>query len=242
MKYLLGVLFGASLLMAQGNEVIITRHKVSGGQIAYVAGTSVANVTSDVAVTTSAINTTGATLLVLVVQEYSGNPCTRTTPSDSKSNSWTCAGGFRSPDTGASAVLWYSIPTSVGTGHTFTDFGDYLSFTVAAFSGTAASAVLDTLIGAGEDTGSTLQTGALLPSGNNELVITAVVTTVNGGNVSSVDAPFASNLVQNLGWTSVSGAIASAYEIQTTATSRNPTWTFDTSSHEKAAIIAAFKP
>ena len=210
------------------------------GQISYVASTSVANPST----TTPAIDTTGATLLVVTEYMYNGDPCGYAAPVDSKSNTWTCAGSYYGGSAEKAYIgIWYSIPTSVGSGHTVTiPSVAHASAAFAAFSGTASSYVLDSKTGAGQATGSTLQPGSLTPTGNGELVITGASGSVNGTSVSSVDSPFSSHLVQNVAQGSGNGSVALAYEIQTTATARNPTWTFSTGSHETSAIIAAFLP
>jgi hypothetical protein len=189
-------------------------------------------------VTSAAINTTGATLIVIATSDYGINGCTYPdTITDSKSNTWTCAGTYSSDASVDHATIWYSIPTSVGSGHTFTVSGSLDSFAVAAFAGTAISSVVDAVTGAGGSS-STLQPGSLTPGADNELLI--AVGAVYGVNVSSVDSPFSSNLVQNVAGGPVNEAVALAYEIQTTATARNPTWTFSGSQYP-ATILVAFK-
>src|SRR5437899_2522027 len=84
--------------------------------------------------TTTAIDTSGATLLVVAVPSLFG---ATTSLSDSKSNSWTAltvqnAGG-------AVQQCWYAYDTSkVGASHTFTisAANTFSSVFVAAFSGT----------------------------------------------------------------------------------------------------------
>jgi hypothetical protein len=135
-------------------------------------------------------------------------------------------------------TLWYSIPTSVGPGHTVTFHGGYMGMVFAAFSGTAASGVLDTKAGAGQNGVTTIQPGSLTPSANDELLITSASSwTILAG----VDAPFSSHLVQNLHPLGVNVGVALAYEIQTTATARNPTWSIS-GTDDAAALIAAFAP
>lgn len=49
------------------------------------------------------------------------------------------------------------------------------------------------------------------------------------------------HLAQNTAQGAVNGSVALAYEIQTTAVARNPTWTFSSSPCASAAMIAGFK-
>jgi hypothetical protein len=87
------------------------------------------------AATTSAINTTGASLIVLAVANLGSDPAN--TVSDSQGNSWTAL--TRRSNTG-SVQLFYVISPSTNASHTFTagaqSFG--LVIMVAAVSGTLA--------------------------------------------------------------------------------------------------------
>jgi hypothetical protein len=85
--------------------------------------------------TTSGIDTTGATLLVLGVSDFTGGP--GVTISDSKGNTWTALTAF-SNSAGAMRVrIYYAWNPSVGTGHTFTSAGTgvYTAIAASAFSG-----------------------------------------------------------------------------------------------------------
>jgi hypothetical protein len=97
------------------------------------------------------------------------------------------------------------------------------------------------MTGSGQDTGGAIQPGSLTPASSNELLI-AVGATYQSIDVSGVDSPFSSHLVQHVA--SVNGtnnSISLAYEIQTAAATRNPTWTISPGTNASSTILMAFK-
>src|SRR5665213_1810489 len=181
-------------------------------------------------VTSSAINTTGANFLVATVTDDNNTP-SNFSISDSKSNTWT-----KVTSTLGRCILFYCENATVGTGHTFT-------FTcsqgteagcVAAFSGVAASASLDQSAQAN----STDVTSLLTPSVNNCLVITVCGPT-NGSTYTTAGTGFTIKDVQPLvGFGSYGNGLA--YEIQTTATARQASWSPTTGFN--CPWIAVFQP
>jgi hypothetical protein len=91
--------------------------------------------------TTASIDTTGATILVAVVSDFTGGP--GITFSDSKSNSWTALTAYSSAAGQMRVRIYYAYATAgkVGSGHTFTSAGTgvYTCACVSAFSGTDTS-------------------------------------------------------------------------------------------------------
>jgi hypothetical protein len=135
--------------------------------------------------------------------------------------------------------MYYAANPTVGTGHTFTNSGafNYSSICAAAFSGVKTTSPFDQQNGAGASS-TTLATGSVTPSENNELVVThlsfsgaGLPTSINGGFTETNDVEFGSG--NNYGSTM-------AYLVQTTATAANPTWT-RTNSSPMSARIATFK-
>ncbi len=183
--------------------------------------------------TSSAINTTGANLLIVGLSGEN----VATTISDSKGNSWSALTAS-TVDT-EKAILYYSIPSSVGSGHTFTVTctGCSASIFVLAVSGAATSNVFDQQNGAGAGGGSTIQTGSVTPSVNNELLVTVlfpaagIPVTINSGFTIS-------DSVAVSGGHHWGGSMA--YKIQTTAGAENPTWSH-TGATSMATRIATFK-
>jgi hypothetical protein len=102
---------------------------------ALVAHTFQPSTDNNTITTGTALNTTGASLLVVGYSYFSG---TTHVISDSKGNTWTNDAVFATNGGGAECRISYCRnPTSVGTGHTFTDTttGGFPCLYVAAFSG-----------------------------------------------------------------------------------------------------------
>ena len=206
--------------------------------LAYALISNIAAGSSDAgaSVTTAGIDTTGATLLGLILGSYGlvGLP----TISDSKSNTWNQRTRYNSNNY-SSVTLYWSVPSSVGSSHTFTasGAGTFPSIAVTAWSGGHASAPYDVENGATGVGVSTLATGSITPSENNCLVIAglclgqAETETIDSGMTISDSINFASG--QHFG-------VAQAYIVQTTAAAINPTWGA-LNGQTVAADIASFK-
>lgn len=188
-------------------------------------------------VTTGSIDTTGADLLVLIasVDWAVSTP----TISDSKGNTWTRI--VQGTSSGALRCdIWYSIPTSVGSGHTFTqsDTSSFGAIAVSAYSGSNASPVDQSNTGDGNAGANSIQVNGVTPTQDNELVITGLAAGTAGTGY-SIDESLTKDA-------SVNGAAAQHYGvaiasiIQTTATLKDPTWTV-TNNTQLAAAIATFK-
>jgi hypothetical protein len=180
-------------------------------------------------VTSSAIDTTGADLIVVATGYY--NFGVGLTISDSNSNTWTPATVITSSP--VNLQLWYCVNPTVGAGHTFTLSGSsvYTGITVAAFSGPAAPSPLDQQGGA-----AAASPGPITPTAANELVISYAGTA--GGAADGVDSGF--TITDDIALVSMmSFGISAAYLIQTSATAENPTWT-DSSGGVGASGIASF--
>lgn len=181
---------------------------------------------------TGAIDTTGASLIVAAISGFGGSGFPTIT--DSKSNTWTglTAQGF----SGTLMKMFYTVPSSVGSGHTFTPgTASFPAICVAAFSGVHATP-FDQENGA-TGSGGSVSTGSVTPSEDNELVITGLgwypagAVSINGGFTISDQENYAAGV--NIG-------AALAYLIQTSAAAANPAW-----SHagftDAAVAIATFK-
>jgi hypothetical protein len=84
-------------------------------------------------ITTSSIDTTGATLLVVTIHHYAPNAPSL---SDNKSNTWSLAHNQGAGN--ERTRIYYCFNPTVGSGHTFSNTGtlNYASMSVLAFSGT----------------------------------------------------------------------------------------------------------
>jgi len=202
-------------------------------KIIHILGTGGAN-----SATTSGVDTTGATLLVVAVSIYTGGSAT--TVSDSKSNTWTKLTSY-SATTNSRITIYYSVNPTVGSAHTFTADGtsNYPGILMTAFDGVVDASPFDLENGFGRTTsGSTVQTGSITPSEDNELIITALA---NDTTVATATADEGMTLIQWLNWQSATNmGVGMSYKVQTTATAINPTWTGSANSNF-ATAIACFK-
>ena len=185
---------------------------------------------------TATINSAGADLLIALLNTVN-NP---EPPdfSDSKSNTW----NGLTVQTGAFSGkmrLWWSKPTSVGSGHTIlVPGGNTPALFFAAFSGAHASP-FDQQNGTSTPANPTVQPGSITPSEDNCLVITGGGVYTSGGSGPTVASPY--TLLDGLaGAGGVTWGGALAYNIQTTATATNPIWT-SPNSDSIIAVIASFK-
>ncbi len=184
--------------------------------------------------TTADIDTTGADLLVIM---ETIDDLYNTDPTDSKTNTWTQLTSYT--QTNVRVRVWYSVPTSVGSGHNFTAPGaPFGSLFVAAFKGALQTAPNDQQNGANGFV-NTLQPGSITPSEANELIVTVL-----GINAAGVPISINSGFTE-LGPEIDFGAAdhyggQMAYLIQTAAAAVNPTWT-RTDTNGCAATQVSFK-
>src|SRR6188474_1223549 len=127
-------------------------------------------------VTTSAVDTTGATLLVIGLSLYTQLDNTFGV-TDSKSNTWQVLTKYEANESGTFAVnLFYCLSPIVGSGHTFSNVtssgAQYPVLAVAAFSGVATYNKESGQATATQ--GTSYANVSLTPDNNNSLVVTAV--------------------------------------------------------------------
>jgi hypothetical protein len=200
-----------------------------------------ATASSDTSATTSAINTTGATILIAVVMRY--NQAIGFTFADSKSNTW-----IELTPQGRTALgkvsIFYAVNPNVGTGHTFTGTASsnfFGSVSVQAWSGAITVSPFDVQNGAnGAAVTTPYSPGSVLPSQNNSLIVCGYVS----GTVQttfSIDSGFTIS-DQTPGSTGFYFSSAAAYLVQNTAASVNPAWTNTFSADNWSTVIAVFKP
>lgn len=183
--------------------------------------------------TSSAFDTSGATLIVATVTYRNGDPGA---PTDSKGNTYT---GLTTRG-GAYCIqkMYYCEGPAVGAGHTFTQFSsaasNNVSISVAWFSGTATSGALDVQSG-----GSTL-TGSITPSQANSLVVFAGADYYLVAAPASVSSPFTAAQTYIAAGPQEPACVA--YYVQGAAALVSGTWTFGGSSVNQVHSIAVFKP
>lgn len=189
------------------------------------------------AVTTNAINTTGAQLLLVGVGYYypSGNPAI----GDSKSNTWFPLGAQAAGASGEGVQTFYAVNPIVGSGHTFTNStANFSSVAVSAWG--AVTPVHDQESGNNVVLATSVAAGSVTPSENDELVLAVLCVRDLGstGDTVSINGGFTiSDQIPGLGANRLS--VGMAYLVQTTAAAANPTWSW-TNSDSASAVIETF--
>ena len=190
-------------------------------------------------ITSSAINNTGATLLVAAMSYYVGSGGSSAI-SDSSGNTWTPL-TLRSDNTANLRLqCYYCANPTVSSSQTFTATSTGSSFpaiAVASFSGVTTSTPFDQENGGGVAASTTHQPGSITPTQSNELIITGIE--CNGSTANSIDSSYTiTDSVAPVGGGNV--GVALAYLVQGAASASNPTWTMSAS--DTAALeIASFK-
>jgi hypothetical protein len=166
--------------------------------------------------TSSSMDTTGASLLVLGCGYQTSSALT---VSDSKSNTWQLAHSEISGSTGAE--IYYAENPTVGSGHTFTLGGSglFIFGVFAAFSGALTTSPLDQAQGDfGTGYSDPAQPGTLTPTEDDELVL--VTWRTFGQEPSSVTGYTFTDSDPGSGGVNYGSGLY--YQIQTTATGTNP--------------------
>lgn len=179
--------------------------------------------------TTSAIDTTGATAIVVNVSCAGIFQLT-----DSKGNVWSATGSY------AASPLWnvlfYAANPVVGTGHTFTIASPFCSAEVAAFSGVTGVLPMDKYL-TGTGTGTSAQPGSITPTNANSVVVAGIGTPSSGTiAISAIDSGFTITDTVNAGAGVTEGG-GLAYLVQTSATAENPTWTLTSCTWNATNIV-----
>lgn len=200
--------------------------------IAYLGSTAWATGTG-AGTTSAAQDTTGATLIVIVLSFWNSYPGT---PTDNKGNTYTPL--TQRGSAYANQRMFYCENPTVGTGHTFTQpsssASSNVSNAVGWFSGTATSSAFDV-----ESGGNTLA-ASITPSQNGSLIVSSATDYYLATAPVSVSGGFTK--VQDFISSGPDEPACLAYLIQTTAANVTPTWSFSGTSVSQAHTIAAFKP
>jgi hypothetical protein len=184
---------------------------------ALISGFPVSDPDGDIA----AADSTGADLFVAYFQgPFTTNPAGNASMADSKGNTWNKVEPNGNDDFGC---FFWSKPTSVGTGHTFTvtapSHGNGL--VVYAFSGSAASP-LDAAEGFNDVFLSSIQSGAITPAVADSVFVAGC--SLSQARTPSIDGSF-TGLVTGTG-AADAGTFAAAYKIGSGTTAENPTWSW----------------
>jgi hypothetical protein len=183
--------------------------------------------------TSAAIDTTGSSLILVVVGNTTAG---ESSVSDSNGNTWLRL--FYGPvNTGRVWIYGCANPT-VGSGHTFTVTTANPSFCVAAFSGTGDYPFFKMWTSNGSSGATSIQAGSITPTANGGLVIAALAyrdttaVSIDGGFTITDQNPY-------VGAVAVGSALA--YLIQGGAAAANPTWNW-TNSAICTALLGAVRP
>lgn len=184
-------------------------------------------------VTTDALDTSGCDLLVVSVSTYDLS-AGRAPLTDSKGNTWTAL-TLRDQPSMTGVRLYYCQNPTVGSWHTFTAELAGQSYPTVCVSGWSGSKTSPFDV---ENGSNTAQPGSITPAEDNELLIAALGFYPEG--TISIDSSFTISDQINYVINSAMGACL-AYQVQTTATARNPQFSHSTGFTQKATAIAAFK-
>lgn len=179
-------------------------------------------------VSTNALDSSLADLIIVAVGFATSNPGS---VSDNKSNTWVPLTSRAT--TSGSVRIHYSIPSTVGSGHTFAFGGGFAAMAAACFSGANASQSPSEAWNA-TASGTTLQATVAIGA-NTNLVISAFENPANGAT-QSIDSSF-TKTDDVAGVSGTSYGLALAFKIVTG--SESPTWTGSVSS-ELVLANAAF--
>lgn len=227
----------ACLLMSRSAEAAIAL------VVSQTAGSS-----SGTAITSAAIDTTGANFLIVQISYLTSVGMTL---ADSKMNSWT---GLMAQGMGASSsgVFAYVASPSVGTGHTFTascvgGSNCYPSLIIWAFSGVQATTPFDVQNGLNANNStSAVQAGSAVTTTAADVCVAGITSGIAGGSSSNQvvgggagdSAMNATQIYQTNG--GLNFGEGSVYALEATATSVNPQWTPSGGQQLQGVMLACF--
>lgn len=191
--------------------------------------------------TTSSVDTTGATLIVgAITQVGSASVSTFSDSQGGNSNTYTGLTFYQSIAADAAVKTWYVInPSHVGTGHTFTGSGsaNYCSLFVLWFKGLPTGAETGANGHGLTTAATTVQPGTDTSTNNPQVHVSCWAGLGGNGSVNGSFAIPTNGTVAYSGGHTYGGACA--YYIDTSGAAQNPTWT-DTNSEIQVSNIAVF--
>ena len=190
--------------------------------------------------TTSALNCTGASLLVVVATDFSVASTSDTISDSTGLNTWnTNTGNYDLAAGTENMTIWYLASSPhVSASQTFSATGG--SFTAISASCWAGTSSFDGKSGAGAAVVSGSQPGSITPAVANEVFITGVGYCCNTISGLSIGSSFSTmDAVAVVGGNNI--GLATAYKIKTNSTAENPVWT-DSQTDAGVITMATFKP
>jgi hypothetical protein len=210
---------------------VVTSSGSSGSSSPTLIAHTNAHGPSGAGVTTTAINTTGANVIVVFVDQVYGSPATI---SDSQGNTW------RTLTNNGYGAAFSCLSCNVSSSHTFSESSNASPYpmivAVLAFavSGTAGIDDSSSNVAYGQ---SSLQTGSITTTVSGDLLVTAV-----GGwcTLSSMSVNSGFTIVETSQDTA-NACFADAWQVQSAAGAINPTWTGWTGPDRMSAAAWGFK-
>ena len=192
-------------------------------------------------VQTPPMDSTGANLIVCSIIAADG--ANFVSAADSRSNTWQQPGTLvRNLAAAQRAGMPYVLAPSVGSGHTFTSVQQFFqnSIIAAAFSGVASQQLESSASSIPSGTSHTVASGSLTPGADGALILSMFAPPHNT-NAGTITPPTGMQLLDAVPIGSSAYQLYVAYEIQTTATARTPTWT-TTNAVTSCGITSIFLP
>lgn len=192
-------------------------------------------------VQTPAMNSTGADLLVCSIIAADG--ANFVSAADSFVNTWVQPGTLvRNTPAAQRAGMPYVLAPTVGASHTFTTVQQFFqnSIIAAAFSGVASRQLESSASSIPSGTSHTVASGALTPSEDGALILSMFAPPHNV-DAGAITPPPGMALLNSVAIGTNAYQLYVAFEIQTTATPRTPTWT-TTNAVSSCGITAIFLP
>ncbi len=227
------------VLIALGLIVFGAQAKPAHAAINFVASSSIS-----AGGATPAINTSGASLIVVVTAGYQA----AATVSDNMNNTWHALNVYNSSDNNRYEEIYYAYNPITSSAQTFTcgGGGGFPSCVVSAWSGTlTTAAVFDTQNGTSSINNITsINTGSITPASTNELLIAGLSGTACWTNgTPTTDSGFSTVGISQPGTGCFNGEFAYAsYSIDPSAASIAPTMSWTGTQFSMAAAVAAFVP
>lgn len=200
-----------------------------------VAHTAAGSTNSGVSATTSAINTTTASLIVVAVASYQNTPVDTFT--DSAGNTWTAQTAHAiTADT--QIQLFYCEAPTTSASHTFDAFRTgfipcYPALAVGAFAGTTGAP--DIATGATATASKPVTVGPTTPAFNNELIISGFAFSIAA--LATVDSSL--SITDQINFSSGNNyGVALAWIGQTAAASVGPTWSASVTGNLAGALTS----
>jgi len=182
---------------------------------------------------TGAMNSTGAKVFVAAMSRQWD--CNTPGIQDSMGNTWLLLASSNAAGMGPTVDIWWAKADHTGPGHTFQPnvsgcFGSgapsYASIAVMAWNNSEnlTGSIVDQLVRGDGSTASPITAGAILPTTTNQMVISAAAGGITSSSWGGVSAGFTAAAQIPQGPNAYTLAVG--YQIQTTATSVNPAWTW----------------